>query len=55
MPFGIAVFSFLWYTTYIIQVGGRNPMIEIITLINSKLNNFVWGVPAMVLILGVGL
>ena len=30
-------------------------MIEIITLINSKLNNFVWGVPAMVLILGVGL
>jgi len=30
-------------------------MIEIITLINSKLNNFVWGVPAVVLILGVGL
>ena len=30
-------------------------MIEIITLINSKLNDFVWGVPAMVLILGVGL
>lgn len=30
-------------------------MIEMITLINSKLNDFVWGVPAMVLILGVGL
>ncbi|MBE6615793.1 MAG: sodium:alanine symporter family protein [Ruminococcaceae bacterium] len=30
-------------------------MIEIITLINAKLNDFVWGVPAMVLILGVGL
>jgi len=29
-------------------------MIEVITLVNSKLNNFVWGVPAMVLILGVG-
>jgi len=30
-------------------------MIEIITLVNSKINDFVWGVPAMVLILGVGL
>jgi len=30
-------------------------MIEMITLVNSKLNDFVWGVPAMVLILGVGL
>jgi len=30
-------------------------MIELITLINAKLNDFVWGVPAMVLILGVGL
>ena len=30
-------------------------MIEMIPLINSKLNDFVWGVPAMVLILGVGL
>lgn len=30
-------------------------MIEMITLMNSKLNDFVWGVPAMVLILGVGL
>lgn len=30
-------------------------MIELITLINTKLNDFVWGVPAMVLILGVGL
>ena len=30
-------------------------MIDIITLINSKINDFVWGVPAMVLILGVGL
>lgn len=30
-------------------------MIEIISLINEKVNNFVWGVPAMVLILGVGL
>ena len=30
-------------------------MIEIITLVNSKLNDLVWGVPAMVLILGVGL
>ena len=30
-------------------------MIEMISLVNSKLNDFVWGVPAMVLILGVGL
>ncbi len=30
-------------------------MIEFITLINDKVNDFVWGVPAMVLILGVGL
>ena len=30
-------------------------MIETISLVNSKLNDFVWGVPAMVLILGVGL
>ena len=30
-------------------------MIETITQINSWLNNLVWGVPAMVLILGVGL
>ena len=30
-------------------------MIEMITLINSKLNDLVWGIPAMVLILGVGL
>ena len=30
-------------------------MIETITLVNAKLNDFVWGVPAMVLILGVGL
>ena len=30
-------------------------MIDIITLINSKINDFVWGVPAMILILGVGL
>ena len=29
-------------------------MIEMISLVNSKLNDFVWGVPAMVLILGVG-
>ena len=30
-------------------------MLEIITKINSALNNFVWGVPAIVCILGVGL
>lgn len=30
-------------------------MIETITLVNSTLNDLVWGVPAMVLILGVGL
>ncbi len=30
-------------------------MIKMITEINSTLNDFVWGVPAMVLILGVGL
>ncbi len=30
-------------------------MIEIIELINSKVNGFVWGVPAIVCILGVGL
>ena len=31
------------------------PMLETISMINSKLNDLVWGVPAMVLILGVGL
>ena len=30
-------------------------MLEIITSINSALNNFIWGVPAMVCIIGVGL
>ena len=30
-------------------------MLEIITLINDKLNSFIWGVPAMVCIIGVGL
>ena len=30
-------------------------MVEMITNINSKINGFVWGAPAMVLILGVGL
>ena len=30
-------------------------MLEIITNINSVLNNFIWGVPAMVCIIGVGL
>ena len=35
--------------------GDEIPMIEMISLVNSKLNDFVWGVPAMVLILGVGL
>lgn len=30
-------------------------MLEIITKINSALNSFVWGIPAIVCILGVGL
>ena len=30
-------------------------MLEIITSINTTLNNFIWGVPAMVCIIGVGL
>ena len=30
-------------------------MLEIITSINNALNNFIWGVPAMVCIIGVGL
>ena len=30
-------------------------MLEIFTLINDKLNAFIWGGPAMVCILGVGL
>ena len=30
-------------------------MIDFITRINSAVNNFVWGVPAMILIIGVGL
>ena len=29
-------------------------MIELITNINDKINGFVWGIPMMVLILGVG-
>ena len=30
-------------------------MLEMITSINTVLNNFIWGVPAMVCIIGVGL
>ena len=30
-------------------------MLELITAVNTAVNNFVWGLPAMVLILGVGL
>ena len=30
-------------------------MIEIITRVNQVVNNFIWGLPAMVCILGVGL
>ena len=30
-------------------------MLEIIESINEMLNNFIWGVPAMVCIIGVGL
>ena len=30
-------------------------MIEIITQINQVVNDFIWGLPAMVCILGVGL
>ena len=30
-------------------------MLEIITSINTVLNNFIWGVPAMACIIGVGL
>ena len=30
-------------------------MLETIEMINSAVNNFVWGVPAMVCIIGVGL
>ncbi|MEI3500193.1 MAG: hypothetical protein V8Q39_01580 [Anaerovoracaceae bacterium] len=30
-------------------------MLEFITQINAAVNNFVWGVPAMICIIGVGL
>lgn len=30
-------------------------MIETITAVNTAVNNFIWGVPAMVCIIGVGL
>ena len=30
-------------------------MLEIITRVNQVLNDFIWGIPAMVCILGVGL
>ncbi len=30
-------------------------MIEFITTVNQAVNNFIWGVPAMVCIIGVGL
>ena len=29
-------------------------MIETITAVNTAVNNFIWGVPAMVCIIGVG-
>lgn len=30
-------------------------MLDLIVKINGTVNNFVWGVPAMILIMGVGL
>ena len=30
-------------------------MLDFITNVNKAVNNFVWGVPAMILIIGVGL
>ena len=30
-------------------------MVEMITAINQAVNNFIWGVPAMICIIGVGL
>lgn len=33
----------------------ENIMVELITRVNGYVNNFVWGVPAMILIIGVGL
>ena len=30
-------------------------MLDLITRVNSAVNDFVWGVPAMILIMGVGL
>ncbi|MEI3194159.1 MAG: hypothetical protein V8S22_09810 [Lachnospiraceae bacterium] len=30
-------------------------MVEIITAVNQAVNNFIWGVPAMICILGVGM
>ena len=30
-------------------------MIETITAVNTAVNNFIWGIPAMVCIIGVGL
>ena len=30
-------------------------MVEIIMAVNNAVNNFIWGVPAMICILGVGM
>ena len=30
-------------------------MVDIITNVNAKINGFVWGLPMMVLLLGVGI
>jgi hypothetical protein len=34
--------------------GGKEKMVQFITDINSTINGFVWGLPMMILILGVG-
>ena len=42
-------------TTLKIKKEGYYNMLDIIESVNTAVNNFIWGVPAMICIIGVGL
>ena len=48
-------FQMCYYEERIIKIERLFFMIQLIESINVAINNFVWGVPAMVCIIGVGL
>ena len=45
----------MWKIRKTKEKGETKSMVEIITAVNQAVNNFIWGVPAMICILGVGM